>query len=244
MSEEIDGTVAYDPSLSVCWTFTLECESRSVSAITDEVVGICRNVFRCAGRFFSPREVIFSLTEYESDVDLDEAYDLDDFSVENGEIRGEDTVEYEQFENAIDEAIAEAGGTGHLSRVEMEFASELFVDGHDVVVGRDRDGIYRWGAENGEHGYAPAHDPLGIHIAQVVDSPSEKPVHTVTVDIHSDIWYDESEIGERNRERLAEFLRKLYVALNPQNVTFGGERGPPFDPYYKLDGEEHDLPFE
>ena len=244
-SRENESFVVYAPSLSGGWTLTIDCEAERIAETYDELLEICDGVFYAAKGFLTPTVVSYALNEFTEDLDTGSMYDTGPTSIWKDEIQSTEGLDYEKIAGHIGDYAETLGGIVSIAEVKVEAARvAVSLSDRDVEISRETEELYRWMNHGELVDRRPVYDPLEITVLRRNEVPSGKPVYKVCVDIHSDIWYENDEIGERNRALLADFLRRLYVVLNPRDVDFHAERGSPFDSFYKQTGEEHDLPFE
>lgn len=245
MEEKNSDFVAYAPSLSGGWTFTIDCKAETIAETYGELLGVCNGVFQAGKHFLTPTVVAYALNGFDDDLDVKDMYDTSPRDVSSDGIRSDDGLDYEQVAVHIGEHAESMDSVVSISEVKIEAARvHVTLDGRDAEVSRETEDLYRWVNHGELVDRQPVCDPIEVTVLRRKDYPSDVPVYKVCIDIHSDIWYESDEIGERNRERLSDFLRRLYVVLNPRDVDFHAERGSPFDSFYTQPGEEHDLPFE
>lgn len=236
--------VSYAPSLSGGWTFTIGHKGGSIAETYDELIDIYSKVILAGKDFVTPTAITYTLNEHSENINAENMYSVSPDDQYSEEIKSSTGLESEYVINHIDEHAETLDQFVSINNIDITGALvSVILDNLELEVSRNTEEVYKWVDQDGPVGNPPGEDPVTVTIYRRKKIPANIPVYKVCIDIHSDIWYEDNEIGERNRELLARFLRRLYIAFSPQDVDFHAERSSPFDSFYTREDEEHDLPF-
>lgn len=93
-------------------------------------------------------------------------------------------------------------------------------DGRDVP---ERGGIHYYSVDGQDQDAKPTKNPIEIGLSQT-DVFVEGYEHVIDVHVNTDIWTEESSVGEVNRDRLTTALGQLYKSLDVVGTRMTSDR--------------------
>lgn len=127
-----------------------------------------------------------------------------------------------------------------ISRIEFESGStEIYLDGELRRISEDSEEIYRtYSVTEGDFVGSPYADPLKVtlrHVSRDFLEPPKNSEYTVMIETETDVWFEDTEVGRINRERIASVFRTLVDELDAHEYYFGSEL------YWQSQFEEEDY---
>lgn len=201
--------VVYDPNLSCYWSFYFPAESQTFSEQFTESVDIMKRLYSIYESFAEPTQATLESRGYEDDrlvSDRDQDRNLQSWIDETDlRVRSSTSLEWTDIQTqfssipSINEGITTLRRAGLTGRFEVNLHSERYI-------GRDSDRYVTW-SEGERYDTDPQHDPVTVKL-QFNRIEGLEPYH-IMVETHTDLWFESTQLGRTNRERLQTFLHRI-----------------------------------
>jgi hypothetical protein len=216
--------VAINPDYSTYWGFVLPAAGETCTEEVDEIRSICSQLFETFGDFFVPIKLQYYIRLYATDEQIpweSEAEPIDTIErtlIDKNGIDVGDFVTSTQVDQEGAPRIPRIGFERNKVRVRLE-------TGDHLADRTNRCTRYRHGEPLERES---SWDPVSLTVAQTPntrdsDVDSEYIYHVV-VYLQSDLWFEATEIGEKNREYLSAFLERIEKTLPVAKVVRDAER--------------------
>lgn len=225
MAEKNRDFVTYMPSLDCRWIFTKETKADTITDTFDEFLSLCEAVFGASREILIPKKADFTLHSFESDIRSDRIFEVNPVAIERGEFRCEEGMNFGDLKSSITERADGMSSPVSLFEVEITSATSIIsLADQEVRVSREVEGLYKWMYHGEPTTRKPSFDPITVGIYRRKEMESGDPIYKVIVDTHSDIWFEKTEIGEKNLRRLSQFLVNLDENIDSDEVNFHSEQ--------------------
>lgn len=222
MSEKNQTHLAIDPDDSHSWSFVVPSDAETAEEQFEEMTEFAADVLDAGGDFLRPREVVATRRSYAEKYEFPFGEVLPQ-GTERVPVESEGTVTSDDLDaDALREDPPELliRVSSERTEVEVELADGTrYLDrSEDCVPYRDGE------AQDWE----PNDDPLEFKIThssngEAVDGEATH-IYSVSVTAHGTIWFESSELGDANRERLSAYLQRLDDVLDPEVVRRSSKR--------------------
>lgn len=203
---------AYMPNLDDSFVFYIDpdLEGDSLSDFSEAIIELYGGLFEYAHGFLSPEEIEVTIGIYSAEISMEawrrDSPHPDPKRVESFRISGSETRQklregYEEVRTSEDESkvIESIRGLEVGARIWLPVGDEMLTAGHKW---------FRF-----DEGLTDEHPPAGeapFRIDLTHNSRTDGlPTLHLRISSYCDIWTEESEVGERNRERLAQVFEHL-----------------------------------
>lgn len=223
MSEKNRDHVAIDPDNSHYWGFVLPSDAETSAEHVEEMTAVARNVLEATEGFLRPSRLLAKFRTYD---DLSYPFDPEEdipIGTDHTYVDPEGPVSADD----VDPAAIPAEFPYNLLKViskDNEVRVEL-ADGTRYV-DRTEDCVpYRSGEAQD---WDPNDDPVSVSVSHSenfdFDGVDTDHVYYVKVVVPGTIWFEDSELGDANREHLAGFLQRLDDRLDAGTVRRQSDR--------------------
>lgn len=219
--------VAIDPQLECSWKYVLPAKSEYASGTVREMPSISLQVFELIEDFVHPLHMTHAIgtssTNYQTATLFDSgtATSLD---VSRESIRDDTGISYSDFAQRINKYQVDKGRTKVLTLIILDKtrAKIRLKDGDHYISRSSKEAkIWRNKVVQGDL----MNDPLSIELRfNRPRGKSSEACYLLTVSTATDIWFEDTEFGRTNRERLSRLLRGLYENLEVLNVEVDSNR--------------------
>lgn len=212
--------VAIKPSLDANWTFLVPSTSNTCSAEADEIIETCSKLFEAFEDFVVPVEATYNLQTFPADSLVptspngspDERIDSQEIVKEN-----EEGI---QFETLFEKYSTSSESAYYIPELRINRTKVMmYLESGDVYVDRENHSVFYKG--NVPQDQVPTYDPLSFevtHLADLDDVVSTNFVIVIRVRTKTDIWFENTDIGEVNRSRLQALLERIESNLPVESV--------------------------
>lgn len=209
MNKESNNHIAISTASGVVWDFVIPAEEMMCSEQATEMTTLVKQLFDTFETFLTPIELEYGIALYAED----RIPPFGDETVEPVEtirrkLRDETGVTASDFVTST--RVAQSGARfmpripiSH-NRLQMWFGDDdQFVDRTDCVSYLKGEPV----------NWEPTWDPIELVVLYVPNSHHERSCSEYTfrirVSLHSDVWIEQTELGDRNREYLSQFLERI-----------------------------------
>lgn len=214
MYKKNNSLVAVFPDARGTWTFCLPSTSSTVSEQAEQMISIFEKSYDILEEIMNPEKTSVYTTKFPAETPIEETF------VENVDIDQMENLTY-TFAGPIDglrtllmqETDKRQGFDFLIGRIQFERATVncRLADG-DVYVNRDQHSVYYYNGEVNEN-KSGVSDPLDFEVVyfdsiNIPDIESES-IICVRIRTWTDIWFEDTEIGAVNRDRLRSTLERL-----------------------------------
>ena len=199
--------VANRVDIDTMWVFKAVSEAEP-SANVEEAVSLVDDLLASFDGFVYPTntEYVLWVPEAGSDEDVPVTGEIES---PNGLTTDELTTELREYTDGRPGTFRRLTIDGNRTRIDLEDGEHL------IDATSDR---YRQWTRKGFLEQPPAEDVFRIDVFYNDGSDAESNYYQVVARTYTDIWFEDTEIGERNRERLATALSQLYEAIGADSV--------------------------
>jgi hypothetical protein len=224
MSQRNRQHVAIDPDYNTFWGFILPAEAETCSQEVEEFTSNCTNLFGTFNDFLVPIELQYYIRLYATDEQIpweSEAEPIDTIErtlIDNDGIDVDDFVTSTQVEREGAPWIPQIEFDRNKVRVRLETGDHLSDRTNRCTRYQHGEPLER----------ESSWDPITISISHTPnrsypDVDSEY-IYQVGFYLQSDLWFEETEIGEKNRDYLSAFLERVENTLPVAKVVRDPER--------------------
>lgn len=202
--------VAFQPNLATGWTFTVPVSATTPEDLEDELLSLMHTVIDAASQLLTPTGLEYAIHWGKEFEDINE---FEEFP--QGDRRRMAVSESSSFEDALSSLRKDLPGTPstrHLAHLVVdESLVNVCLEEGDFKVDRTSSRYKYW--HDGEVRNKECTDPpLTFEITCL--SHREPPRFDIVLWTHTDIWFEETELGAANRRRLGAALSKLATDLD------------------------------
>lgn len=204
---ENESFVANRVDIDTAWVFKTLSDAEP-SANVEEAVSLVDDLLASFDGFVYPTntEYVLWVPEADSDEDVPVTGEIES---PNGLTTDELTTELRDYTDGGPRTFRRLTIDGIRTRIDLEDGEHL------IDATSDR---YRQWTREGVLEQPPAEDLFRIDVLYSDGSGSNSNYYQVVVRTYTDIWFEDTEIGERNRERLATALSRLYETTDADSV--------------------------
>lgn len=218
--------LAYAAQEETEWVFVVPIRSESVAGLYTETLTLIENCYDVFGSFVSPTKVEFLIGAVDADLSVAQLadYAVPDHPTIRTTLSSRDGISWGMLESAVcglDDSLLPYKHMLLLKFIRPEVTVTL------------ADGVHTIGKNSPSFKQRDGTDkvrdpPLDVEVQTFCNG--DTPRHTVTVSLNTDIWFEDTELGEANRQRLREFLERMADTLDATEVEYWSEtRSVPFD---------------
>lgn len=213
--------VAYVPSLDCHWMFDVPLTGPRVSDMHAELLQLFEQVFYVVDGWLQPQNAEYTLLHYDEDISANKFFQSEHSSGSIEEIHLDSSDPTQSF-------LTKLGDTTSHDRTEVisrfivnQAATKIKLDKRDEYVDMKSTESYVWWLSDGPIDRQPTSDPIEVHVRLRRPTTSgNPPVARIIFESYTDIWFEETDIGEVNRQRLAGVLRHLAAVLDQTGAWF------------------------
>lgn len=223
MDDKNRSYVSLVSQLDCYWGFYVPCHATRISEVLNEFVQIAENVYFRDDRFIQVNEISANIVALPRDTDVDSILGVDGeyspVATTSTNISGTDGLSFEEFRKGINEVSFPPDSVPYLRKTRTcDVRVNTFIDGSDRYVSRNTpEHLRTWSrTDQSVLDVGPFEDALAI---QIKHTEAGKNVPTssefgIVVWTYTDIWFENTEIGRRNRKRLSKYLTYLAEELD------------------------------
>ena len=220
--------VAYDPGLETAWIFAVAPTKWTTTGRFQETLQRIEDIFDAFGGLLYPRELEYIIFAVEKGVSVD-SVDLSSLSPRTHDIDRSFTISFEDLVDVLQENTSSDETIPWLTRLSSNRAAvrlRLNREDHFIDIGSDR---YRTWTDNQVSEKPPSQSPLKVRLTHYGTGNEEQQYFQIVIYTYTDIWFENTEIGRINRERLTDALSRFASALG-EDTTVSSEFVPsPYD---------------
>ena len=201
--------VANRVNIDTMWIFKVRSDAEP-STNVEEAISLVGNIFISFDDFIFPTSTEYVLWVPQSG--------LSENVPATGEIESSNGITADELITELRRQTGDGIGTfrrltidGNLTRIFLEDGEHLIDSTSNRYQQWARDGILE---------QPPAEDIFRIDVFYSDSSGEKYGSYQIVVRTYTDIWFEETEIGERNRERLAVALDRLFDTIDADSVQF------------------------
>lgn len=230
MKENVDFVV-FVPQKVSSWEFYIKGKSMKLSEVLDETIDIVKKTFEANQDFLIPTKIKYILTIEPKDGPANIIYteqwsNIKSLESFDRELASEQGVTFEEFRDDIQNIKSPRGAVKRLRRVDIHGKTRFILEGQDVYIDEHspKDLYACWDGENVTNGKTD--DPLFIYITRYSTNVElyDPAYYRIVIRVYTDIWFEDSEIGLANRNRLRNVFRKIYDSFDVGGTLFLSDR--------------------
>lgn len=216
MSEKNQTHVAIDPDQATSWSFIVPSDAETADDQFEEAAALAREVLDASEEFLRPQRLVATRRafgeEHEFPFEKVVPQATDRVPIEPEGTVAPDDVDADDLDVDLPALLLKVESDRTEVQVELADGTRYLDRTEDVVPYRDGE------AQDRE----PNRDPLSVSVSHAeagsrLDTDAEH-IYNVSVSPHATIWFESSELGEANRERLVAYLERLDDALDSIHV--------------------------
>jgi len=220
MSEQNIDHVAICQERYWGWRFVLGSDPRDIRDVAMEVADISKELFECSDGYIRPLRINLAENIQPEDRSLEEMFAAsprDRIGTRQHDLSASEGVALPHLLALIE---ADAEHQRYVGSLSIEHVSVKFrlATGDEWVDRENYSAMYSAGVERD---FEPHHDPIQIkihHGEDTSDHSSKDYVFYLEVKLRSSIWFEDTEIGRINADRLVAFLSCLEDHLEPELI--------------------------
>jgi hypothetical protein len=212
--------LAIQPDLEAYWKLAMASDATTCSEETEEMLVTCSELFDAFFGFIQPTGAKFKVTEDPSGHSLPTLKTGEGDRLETTEVQleMEDGIEYDDIKGAVQFPDERALWLPRIffdsNKVKVNLAEGTqYLDRNSPCV------TYRRTARVDDQ---PQFDPLSMdiwHLENIPDNQIDSDfIYMLSIRPHSDIWFEDGDIGLRNRELLSSFFERLEKTFHIEAV--------------------------
>lgn len=207
-----DGDVMY-------WALIVPSSAETCEEQAQEMADLCERLFQTFGEFITPTDIEFHIPCFPSEHELPASM-YDDAKIK---------TEHKDLHNPEGISVNEARAAMQVNNCPSRWIPKIEFDGNKVLVELENGPVV---ADRSNHtveyrkkepiGQKPTRDPIELsllHGPNSWESEIESEfVTSVVVHLLSDIWFEDSELGQANARNLASFLERVEQTLPVEKI--------------------------
>lgn len=216
------------PQRESSWGFHIAGKAKKTSEILDEILEITRKVFDINKGFLIPTKIENGLLTFSEEASPSGVFELKPLNKIPWEIQSNEGISYHKFLADIHSIGAPKDEIKYIRRIEIdEGKTKLVLNGKDEYIDRNSKGLYATWRYDEILDQQPMFDPIRVYIShssskgenQHVES-TDPAYYEIIFWTYTDIWFEKTEIGLANRNRLRDVLKKVYDSFNVVDTLF------------------------
>lgn len=219
--------VAYTPQEESSWTFYIAGNARKASETYEEILEITKKLFKIFKGFYIPTKIEYSLLTFSEDLSSSEIFNDKPSGGTKKIIQSMDGVHFKNFCEDVQTISIPESKVKHIHGIKIDSGKTKFIlNGIDDYVNKNSEYYRGWNYDRIRE-RPPIRDPLWIVIThsslknqnQRVN-PDDPAFYEIVFWTRTDIWFEETDIGLKNRNRLGEVLKKIYENFEVADTLF------------------------
>jgi hypothetical protein len=219
--EKNQDFVANIPWKSSTWRFNVRGKAKYISETQEQVLEIIKKLFETNENFFIPTRIRYALLIYSQDGPVNTIVEYPSIAGPADKIprylESDAGLSYQDFKNDILKIDSPKNAIRSIGYVELSGKVKIYLNGKDVFIDchSPADLYSVWDGEKAIF-YEPLTNPLSIEIMQSSSKGENKSVtvddpayYDISYDTHTDIWFEDNEIGRANCKRLRQIFDKI-----------------------------------
>lgn len=220
--------LAYTPQYESRWNFFIRGKTRKASGIIDEILDVTEKVLEAGKDFFIPTMIEYNLLTYSEDFPANDVFSSSDAYIKHlkylkRKLESEEGLSFQEFTEDVRSIRPSKNVGGDIRRMEISGKTRFNLKGKDVYIDCSSKGLYV------DPDYEEALSPQRVMDSLPLSNPfyitlfhysskeggqylksSDPTYYHIVFWTWTNIWFEDTEIGLTNRNRLRNFLRKMY----------------------------------
>lgn len=240
MEKNVDSVV-YNPQDESSWTFYIKGKARTISEAYHEIIGMTEKVLGFSEGFFVPTKIEYNVLTYSEDLPANRIFSFADrlcgFEIKpldriHRDLESNKEISYHEFEMDIQSIGTSEDVVREIRRIELDGKTKFVLKGGDEYVDCNSKGLYvAWTYDDEVSDERPGLNPLNITIShESLKGHSEHvnltdpAYYRIVFRTYTNMWFENTEIGFANRNRLRNVLRKVYDNFDVAFTLFLSDR--------------------
>lgn len=245
MEKNIDF-VAFRPQEDTSWTFYIKGKAKTISEVYHEILGITEKVLEFNEGFFVPTKIEYNVLTYSEDLPANRLFAFADrlcgFKIKpldriHRDLESDMGISYHELEMDVQSIETPKDVVREIRRIEIDGKTKFVLKGRDGYIDMGSKGLYA--SDNykkvislqevldSQTGMNPLtidiyHDSLKGHNEYV--NLADPAYYQIVFRANTDMWFENTEIGLANRNRLRNVLRKVYDNFDVVFTLFLSDR--------------------
>jgi hypothetical protein len=215
MEENVDY-VLYTPSLDSNWSFHISGKAKKISDEYIEILDIVKKIFIINEDFFIPTKIRYTVAVFNNDGPVNSTIihprTIKPSAVFARDIKSENGFSFNDFYNDVFSIQVPENSVKYIWMIEMEGKVKFFFKGHDLFIDENSPTyLYRHPRLDG-----PCGNPMtirvkhsGLKVGNRYIDITDHAFYNIVYWAETDIWYENTEYGIKNKERLLNVFNKI-----------------------------------
>lgn len=217
--------VAFDPDLDCSWSLKIALNADRASEMRHEMVEIVIAVFDAIQGFFKPTKVKVVVNDFQGDPTPLEVFEPGPSESDVIDITDKEGVELDKLKHHM---LNNENGIRYTRLVEMTGETKVQLKGGEYWLSKESD-RYRWWFRREAIERKPGNDLIELTIRHFRTLDRSESYYEVDLWTYTDLWFEDTEIGRQNKQRLRNIFTKITDELNVIDInyysdTFDNER--------------------
>ena len=216
------------PQRESSWTFYIAGKAQKISETFDEILGLTKETFNILNEFTIPTRIEYILLFFSEDASANSVFELNLLNTTPREIKLDKGISCHGFLADIHNIATTKGELKYIRQIRINEGKTKFVlQGKDEYIDRNSKGLYAGWRFDDISDLQPISDPIRIDISHTSlkgenqHVESEDPAYyKIVFWTYTDIWFENTEIGLANRNRLRNVLKKVYDNFDIVDTLF------------------------
>ena len=178
-------------------------------------------VFDILHEFYTPTKIEYSLLTFSKDVASGETFDFRPSGGTSRTIQSTEGISFQKLMEDIENINLPQDGIKNIRIIDIVSGkTNVFLNGKDSYIDRNSRDLYKcWDYDKIYNG-CPTSDLFSINIHHTTPRKSVDTIYEIIFWTHTDIWFEDTEIGLINRNRLRDIFKMLYDTFDVVDTFF------------------------
>lgn len=217
--------VAYIPNLDCLWVFYIAGKAEKVSETYEEILVIMKKLLDLLHEFYIPTKIEYSLLTFPEDVESGKTFD---FRPSGGTSRTIQSTEGISFQKLMEDIQSIDFSPDEIKNIRIidiiSGITRVSLNGNEKYIDKNSRELYKLWHYDEIVEEQPTIDLFDINIRHCRPEKGINTVYSIAFWTHTDIWFEENEIGLKNRTRLRYVFKKLYENFDVIDTHFDSNK--------------------
>lgn len=208
----------YTPRQESTIYFYVAGKAKKISEISEEILDVTKKVIDINNGFFIPTRVECIFLDFPEDYSASDVFDHMRMKVSQIEIKSDKGVTFNEIKEHVHNIVYPKDVIRYLRRIKLYGKSKFILKNKDEYIDENSKELFKFlNRDDTVSRLSPGVDPINIYIEQSFVKGESKPVESsepayydISFWSETDVWFENTEIGLANRNRLRQVVKKLY----------------------------------
>lgn len=217
--------VAFIPSLDCIWEFYITGKAEKLSETCDEIIEVVETLFAILQGFYIPTKIEYNLLTFPKDVPAGETFNSKPSGGTTRIIQSIEGISFQKLKEDVQSIVLPRDGIKNIRGIEIKSGkTKVSLNGKDSYIDRNSKEHYKWCLHDEIIEEQPIRDLFEIDIRHCKPENGVDTIYAISFWTYTDIWFEDTEIGLKNRNQLGLIFKRLYESFNVIGLFFDSNK--------------------